>query len=214
MVNANITIACLLLKVKFSGGKNCGNIEVMKDDKKPKVAARRIVFESKKFLVLEKDMEFASGERETWEVVEQKGNGGSRVLALTDRKELIFVREYRGAAEKYVLRIPIGVIEDGEDPKDAARRELEEETGFVAKRIEPLGVLESTSGYYRGTPIHLFLATDIQQTGTMRREPGELGMKVVFIPLGKAFQMVENVEFEDTQTVYALLLLKKHLRSS
>ena len=183
----------------------------MQNRKAPKIAERRVIFESRKFRVVEKDMEFTSGERETWEVVEQKGNGGSRVLALTDNKDLIFVREYRGAAEKYVLRIPTGVIEDGEDPKDAARRELEEETGFVPKKIESLGVLESTSGYYRGTPIHLFFAPDVQQTGAIAREPGEKDIEMVFIPLEKAFQMAENLEFEDAQTVYALLLLKKHL---
>ena len=178
---------------------------------KPKVKERRVIFESKKFRVVEKDMEFASEERETWEVVEQKGNGGARALALTDSGELIFIREYRGAAEKYVLRIPTGVIEDGEDPKDAARRELEEETGFVAKKMESLGVLESTSGYYKATPLRLFFATDVRQSGTTAREPGELDMDVVLIPIEKAFQMAESAEFEDTQTVYALLLLKKHL---
>ena len=184
----------------------------MSEDKKPKVRERRVIFESKKFRVVEKDMEFASGDRETWEMVEQKGNGGARALALTDSGDLVFIREYRGAAEKYVLRIPTGVIEDGEDPKDASRRELEEETGFVAKKMEFLGVLESTSGYYRGNPIHLFFATDVQQTGTIAREPAEQDIEIVFIPLEQAFQMAENVEFEDTQTVYALLLLRKYLR--
>jgi ADP-ribose diphosphatase len=188
-----------------------GKIKVMDEGKIPKVKERRVIFESKKFRVVEKDMEFAGGEQETWEMVEQKGNGGSRALALTDNKELIFVREYRGAAEKYVLRIPTGVIEDEEDPKEAARRELQEETGFVAKQIEPLGVLEPTSGYYKATSLHLFFATDLQQTGKTSREPSELDIKVVLIPLEKAFQMAELAEFEDIQTVYALLLLKKHL---
>ena len=159
----------MLVRMRPLRSEFCGRIKDMNDDKKPKVRQRRILFESKKFRVVEKDMEFAGGARETWEVVEQKGNGGARALALTDSNELIFIREYRGAAEKYVLRIPTGVIEDGEDPKNAARRELEEETGFVPKEIESLGVLESTSGYYRGTSIHLFFAADVRQTGTIAR---------------------------------------------
>lgn len=157
-------------------------------------------------------MEFAGGVKETWEVVEQKGNGGARALALTGSNELVFIREYRGAAEKYVLRIPTGVIEDGEDPKDAARRELEEETGFVANNMEFLGKIESTSGYYSSMPLWLFYADRVEETGKTARELGEQAMEVVYIPLEKALQMAENAEFEDIQTIYALLLLKKFLR--
>ncbi len=171
-----------------------------------------MIFESRKFRVVEKDIEFASGDQETWETVEQKGNGGARVLALNNRQELIFIREYRGAAEKYVLRIPTGVIEAGEDSKDAARRELKEETGFAPHNLEFLGKLESTSGYYKATSLHLFYADSAEETGSTAREIGEQAMEVIFIPLEKALRMVENVEFEDIQTVYALLLLKKHLR--
>jgi len=65
-------------------------------EKKPKVAARRILFESKKFRVLEKDMEFANGQIETWEVVEQKGNGGARVLrAIFSWRKTLHIREIR-----------------------------------------------------------------------------------------------------------------------
>ena len=180
-------------------------------DRTPKVAERRVIFESERFIVVEKDMEFNGGVKETWEMVEQKGNGGARVLALGDNEELIFIREYRGAAEKYVLRFPTGAIEDGEDPKEAAIRELAEETGFLAETAEPLGVLESTSGYFKGSPIHLFFARDLKQTGVTAREPGELDIEVVQIPLEEAYRMLENVEFEDTHTVHALLLLKKYL---
>ena len=183
------------------------------EKEKPKVNRRKILFESKRFRVVERDMEFANGEKETWEVVEQKGNGGARVLGLTDEQELIFVKEYRGAAEKYVLRIPTGVAENGEEPSETARRELEEETGFLAETIESLGVLESTGGYYKDTRTHLFFATNLKETGKIAREPGEQDMEIVRIPLEKAFSMAENAEFEDVQAVYALLLLKKHLRN-
>ena len=118
-------------------------------------------------------MEFADGTEEMWEIVEQKGNGGARIIALTDKKEIIFIREYRGAAEKYVLRLPTGLIEEGEDPKDAALRELEEETGFSAKTAEFLVRLESTSGYYKGGVIHVFFSETVKETGNIAREPGE-----------------------------------------
>lgn len=178
----------------------------------PRVAARRVVFESRRFRVIEKDMEFANGEKETWEVVEIKGNGAARAIALTDTHELIFVREYRGAAEKYVIRFPTGLIEENETPQEAASRELEEETGFLAHTLEPLGIFEFTGGYVKSVPFHIFFATDLWFTGTISREPGEQDMEVIRIPLEKAYQMAQALEFEDPETIYAILLLKKHLR--
>ena len=178
----------------------------------PRVAERRILFESRRFRIIEKDMEFANGEKETWEVVEHKSSGGAQVLALTDQNELIFIREYRGAAEKYVLRFPTGLIEEGEKPEEAARREFQEEIGYKAHTLEPIGTIESLSGYYKSFPLHVFFGSDLEFTGETMREPGEKDMEVLPIRLEKAYQMVEDVEFEHPGTVYAILLLKKHLR--
>ena len=161
----------------------------MEKSKMPKIAENRVIFESKRCRVGERDMEFANGEKETWEMVEQKGNGGARVLGLTHEQELIFVQEYRGAADKYVLRFPTGMSEDGEEPSKTALRELEEETGFVAETIESLGVLDSTGGYYKDTPLHLFFATNLKETGRVSRERGEQDMEIVRISLEKAFLM-------------------------
>lgn len=185
----------------------------MQEDKVPKVRERRVIFESRKFLVVEKDMEFSNGDTETWEAVELKGKGGARVLALTDTQELLFIKEYRGAAEKYVVRFPTGLIEEGEEPKEAAGRELQEETGFVADNLEFLVTLGSTSGYYKGSPTHVFFGSGLRQTGVLAREPGEVDMELLPIPLEKAFQMAENAEFEDPQTLYLTLLLRRYLAS-
>ncbi|HEX9722323.1 MAG TPA: NUDIX hydrolase [Candidatus Paceibacterota bacterium] len=183
----------------------------MQKQNPPKVKEKRVVFESAKFRLLEKDMEFANGDTEIWEVVEMKGNGGVRVLAITEKRELIFVQEYRGAAEKYVIRFPTGLIEPGEEPRRAAARELQEETGFVAETLESLGTLESTSGYYKGHTLYVFVGKNLKQTGQMAREPGEEDMEILYIPLEKAFQMAEQAEFEDAQTVYTILRLKRFL---
>lgn len=182
----------------------------MDKENPPIMKEKRVLFESKIFRLIEKDMEFASGDTETWEVVEFKGRGGARMAAITNNNEIVFVREYRGAAERYVLRLPTGLIEDGEEPLRAAQRELREETGFEAKNITLLKKLESTSGYYKGAPISIFIATNLAKARETSREIGEQGMEVKLIPLEEAFSMAENAEFEDVETNYAVLLCKKH----
>jgi len=180
---------------------------------KPKVAAKRVIFESKRFRIVEKDMEFHGGEKETWEIVEHKGVGAARVIAMSDKEELVFIREYRGATENYSLRFPTGWMEEGEIPEAAAQRELKEETGIVADTIEQIGIIDPPSGYYKGTPVYLFFATGLTFTGKTVREPGERDMEVLNISLDKAYEMLDDVEFEAPDTAYAFLLLKKYLRN-
>ena len=182
------------------------------DGSMPKVLGSHVLFEAKKIRLVEDELEFPDGHRESWVYTELKGNGGVRVLALTEKGELVFVYEYRGAARKKVLRIPSGSIGENESAEEAARRELEEEAGFYAKEIEFAEELEPTSSYFKSAS-SLFLARGLRHTKT-RRDPGERDMELVLIPLRKAYAMVANLEIRDLSTIHAILWLKKHLREA
>ena len=71
------------------------------------------------------------------EVVEHQGGVG--VLAINDNNEILLIEQYRPAIEKPLLEIPAGILEEGENPKQCARRELREETGYDAKNFRFLG---------------------------------------------------------------------------
>ncbi len=177
---------------------------------KPKELAKRIVYEGQKLQLIEIDMEFPSGHQEIWEYVELKGFGGAKVLALTDDDYLLLVREYRGAAGQYVLRVPTGSIEENETSEEAAKRELLEEVGYFPHKLELIEVMKSKSTFFKAKA-YLFLATNLEEKH-VRRDPGEDTMETVKIPLEKAYQMIEDLEIEEPQTIYAILRLRKYLR--
>jgi len=86
------------------------------------------------------------------------------VVALTERGEILLVRQYRPAVEKFTLELPSGIVEPGEDPAEAAKRELIEETGYAADQVEELPALCTDSGRLANR-IYGYFARDVKPTG-------------------------------------------------
>lgn len=87
-------------------------------------------------------------------------NGAVAVVALTDDGRICLVRQYRTALGRVTVEIPAGKLDPGEDPLDAAHRELLEETGFAAKKMAYLTSIASTVGFCDEI-IHLYMATSL-----------------------------------------------------
>jgi ADP-ribose pyrophosphatase len=119
-----------------------------------------------------------------------------------DDPQVLLVRQYRYAADGYLYEIPAGRLDAGEDPADCARRELREETGCTAERVELLMTLFTTPGF-TDEKIHIFLATGLT-AGDSAREADEF-MEMVPMPLSRALEMVERGEIRDAKTVVGLL---------
>lgn len=134
------------------------------------------------------------------EVVEHPG--GVCVAALTDADELLFVRQFRYPYEEVVCELPAGKLERGEDPLEAGRRELREETGATAARYTPLGRLYPSPGYC-GEIIHLFLAEGLT-FGDASPDEDEF-LQAERIPLDKAVQAVLDGSLPDAKTQVAVL---------
>lgn len=115
---------------------------------------------------------------------------------------VLLIRQYRYAADGMVWEIPAGVLEPGEAPEACARRELREETGADAQRIEHLTTIFTTPGF-TDERIHLFLATGIRG-GTAAPNADEL-IETVAVPMSRALGMVRDGEIRDGKTVVALL---------
>jgi ADP-ribose pyrophosphatase len=93
------------------------------------------------------------------------------VIAVRDDGRLVLVRNRRVAVDRWLLEFCAGKLERGEDPAAAAGRELEEETGYSASRIEPLGAFFTSPGF-TDEVMHVFLATGLRPV-PQRLEPGE-----------------------------------------
>ena len=116
--------------------------------------------------------------------------------------QVMLIRQYRYAAGGYLYEIPAGRLEDGEDPLACARRELAEETGCVAERVDHLYTLYTTPGF-TDEKIHIFLAVGLTR-GEVQHEADEF-MEVEVRSLADALTMIERGEIQDAKTAVGLL---------
>ncbi len=137
----------------------------------------------------------------TREVV--RHNGGAAVVACFDDGTVALVSQYRHPAARYVLELPAGKLEAGERPETTAAREMEEELGVVAGRMELLSEFYSTPGFC-SEKLWVFLATDL--TETARNCEADEIIEVVRLPLTRALEMIASGEIEDAKTIIGLLL--------
>jgi ADP-ribose pyrophosphatase len=124
---------------------------------------------------------------------------------------VVLVRQYRAAVDAWVLEVPAGMRDvDGEAVEATARRELEEEAGVVADRLEPLGAIHPAPGFTTHRT-DLVLATGL--TPTARRADGieETAMTVERLPLAEAVALVRAGAITDAKTSVGLLLARDHL---
>ncbi|GAC1477295.1 MAG: NUDIX hydrolase [Gemmatimonadaceae bacterium] len=116
--------------------------------------------------------------------------------------QILLIRQYRYAAGGYIYEIPAGRLDEGEAPVDCAHRELREETGCTARRMEHLYTTFTTPGF-TDEKIHVFMATDLTR-GATGHEADEF-MEIVPMTLTDALARVESGEINDAKTALALL---------
>lgn len=131
-------------------------------------------------------------------------HGGSAViLPVFEDSTIALVKQYRHPAVKYLLELPAGTLNDQELPEVGAARELEEELGLVAGRMEKLSEFFISPGFL-SEKMWLYLATDLRET-EQRLEDDE-AIEIVRMPIERALQMITDNEIEDAKTIIGLLL--------
>lgn len=119
-----------------------------------------------------------------------------------DDPQILLLRQYRYAAEQVLYEVPAGRLDPGEDPKACAERELAEETGCRAERMEFLFTMYTTPGF-TDERIHVFLASGITH-GDSAREPDEF-ISVETVTLSHALGLIQKGEIRDAKTALAIL---------
>src|SRR5580765_373475 len=177
----------------------------MTSEQQPQIVASKEIFRGRVFDVTVDTVR----EGETTYQREVVHHPGSAVIipAFPDGT-IALVRQYRHPAVRYLLEAPAGTLNRGERPEEGAARELEEELGFVAGRLEKLSEFFVSPGFCE-EKMWLYLATDLTKT-EQRLEADEF-IEVVRVSVDRALQMITDGEIEDAKTIIGLLLAAPRL---
>ena len=130
-------------------------------------------------------------------------DGSAVIVPVYADKTVALVKQYRHAAEKYLWEIPAGSLEKDENPETGARRELEEEVGAAAGKLELLSEFYVSPGFL-SEKMFAFLATDLTET-SQNLEEDEM-IEIEKFTFEQAFKMIRNNEIEDAKTIIGLTL--------
>lgn len=158
-----------------------------------------VVYSGKVITVLKDNVEVSDGHKSFREVVVH--SGGVVIAAMKDENTILLVKQYRYPLKKVNIELPAGKLEVGENPDEACKRELEEETGYRAKYWKSLGYINTTPGICT-EKLYLYLAKDIEFVGEHPDE-GEI-IKCCEYKLSEVFNMIQTGEINDAKTICTL----------
>ncbi|KAF0133740.1 MAG: ADP-ribose pyrophosphatase [Candidatus Saganbacteria bacterium] len=131
--------------------------------------------------------------------------GAVAVIAVTPKKEIVLIRQFRKPAEKVLYEIPAGLVDNGESQNEAARRELKEETGYKTKKIKKVLSAFTTPGYSTEV-LHYFLAEKLSKHKQECEDDEHI--EVALVPIDKAVQMVKSGKIDDNKTIIGIMYAK------
>ena len=146
------------------------------------------------------EVRIPNGNVVTLEIIRHRG--AAAVVPVDDEGRAVLIRQYRHATSGYLLEVPAGTLDPGEAPEACALREVEEETGLRAARLEPLGWIWTTPGF-TDERIWLYLATGLTPTASAH-ESDEV-ITVERLPFAEAVEKAASGEITDAKSVCALL---------
>ena len=158
-----------------------------------------VVYDGKVMTVIKDDVEVWGGHKSFREVVIH--SGGVVIVALKDDETVLLVKQYRYPLKHVNLELPAGKLEVGEDPDEACKRELEEETGYRAKNWKSLGYINTTPGICT-EKLYLYFASDLEFVGEHPDE-GEI-IKCYEYKIKDVLEMIKNGQINDAKTICAL----------
>lgn len=166
----------------------------------PEIISTETIYKGKVFDVIESEIRHDNVLYKR-EIVVHKGS--TVIVPVFDDGTVALVRQYRYAAEKFLLEIPAGTLNRGEDPAAGAARELEEEIGVRAARIEKLTEFYVSPGFLT-EKMHLFLATELTPTSQRLEDDEILTIERYTIP--DALELIRRGEIEDAKTIVGLTM--------
>ena len=169
-------------------------------DFEEKTVSSKLIFKGKVVEVYTDNVKLSTGKSAYREVV--RHTGGVVILAFKDSHTLLFVKQFRYPMKEVCIELPAGKLEKGEDPFLAAKRELEEETGYVAQNWTDLGQVYTSPGY-SDEKLYLYKAENLTFKGEHPDE-GEI-IKALEYSLDEVKGMIKSGQIKDAKTLCAIL---------
>ena len=160
----------------------------------------KVVYDGKVMTVIRDDVEVSDGHKSFKEVVLH--SGGVVIAAMKDDETILLVKQYRYPLKHVNIELPAGKLEKGENPDFAAKRELEEETGYCANDWTDLGFVYSSPGY-SDEKLYLYKAENLEFTHCHPDE-GEI-LEPLEIESDEVFKMINDGRIIDAKTLCALM---------
>lgn len=163
--------------------------------------ASRVIFEGQIIKLRVDDIRLPDGHETTREIIEH-GNCVA-VVAIDVDDNVLLVKQYRRPVEKDLLEIPAGGIDPGEEPEATVRREMQEETGYLPKKVERLGGLYASPGFCTEY-MYIYLACDLVPSKLHAEDTDSI--ELIRVPLSQIPKLISTGDLCDSKSVAGLLL--------
>jgi ADP-ribose pyrophosphatase len=170
-----------------------------------KTLSSRQIYEGRSVSLRVDKIELPGGRKTTREVVEHRDCVA--IVPVDADDNILLVSQFRYAVEKELLEIPAGGIDSGEDPADAVRREMQEETGYLPEKVERLGGFYSSPGFCTEY-LHLYLATDLTPSQLYAEDTGSI--RLVRTPIAEIPGLITSGSICDAKSIAGLLTFLEH----
>ena len=167
----------------------------------PKVLKVETPYAGRAFEVRVEDVEIRPGQSARLDIVQHAD--AVTMLPLDADDNIWFVRQYRHPAREYLLELPAGTLRPGEDPAPAANRELQEEIGMRAGRLEELASFYLAPGY-SSELMHVFLAQEL--TASVLAPDEDEFITIEKVPAAEVMGLIQSGKLQDAKSLATLLL--------
>ena len=172
-----------------------------------KTLSSHLVYEGRAVRLRVDTVEMPSGRETTREIVEH--SDCVAIIAIDANDNVLLVNQFRKSVGKELLEIPAGGIESGEDVVACVRREMQEETGYLPRKVERLGGFYSTPGYCTEY-LYLYLATDLIPSQLHAEDTENIGL--VRVPIGQISELIASSSICDAKSIAGLLTFLEYRR--
>ena len=165
-----------------------------------KVLSSELIYEGRAFTVRVDTIQTVDGRETTRDIVEH--SECVAIVAVDSQGKILLVSQYRLPAGRKLLEIPAGGIDGDEEPADAVRREMQEETGYLPNKVEKLGGFYSAPGFCTEY-LHLYLATELEPSRLVAEDTDSITL--VRISPEEITELIQSGEICDAKSIACLL---------